>query len=234
MAAKLCSNSYIDLDKGINMPIKVIMFDASGTLIDDINAVYGANSDAYAALGVEGPKTLEEFKNKFKLPAWEFHLESGIPPERVKEVDRKFREFYPKYAQNVTIFPEVISVLNELKQRGAVLAVASNIPTVFLRDHLKRLEIDKYLDTITGQEDCDEQKPSPKPILFTVKKLGARPHESMYVGDMEEDIIAGKQAEAKTMGIVRARSYQPRWRLERQNPDYIISDLRELLAVCSD
>ncbi len=210
------------------------MFDASGTLINDINAVWKANSDAYAAMGFEGPGTLEEFRKKFKLPAWDFHLECGIPPELLKDVDQKFREFYPKYASSVGIFPEVIDVLKELKLRGATLAVASNIPTLFLREHLRKFGIDRYLDTITGQEDCDEQKPSPKPILYTVKKLGVRPQEAMYVGDMEEDMIAGKKANTMTMAIVRNESYHPRWRLERQNPDYLITNLKELLPVCSN
>jgi len=214
--------------------IKIIVFDASGTLLNDIYAVWKANSDAYADLGFEGPETLEQFKIRFKLPAPEFHIASGIPPELLKEVDMKFRECYRKYASSVGIFPEVIDVLKELKLRGATLAVASNIPTLFLREHLRKLEIDRYLDTITGQEDCDEQKPSPKPILFTVEKLGARPQEAMYVGDMEEDIIAGKKANTMTMAIVRNESYHPRWRLERQKPDYLITNLRELLVVCSN
>ena len=78
------------------------------------------------------------------------------------------------------------------KQRKVSLGVASNIPTLFLREHLRKFNIDRYFDVITGQEDCDEQKPSPKPVVVTVEKLGAKPQEAMYVGDMEEDIIAGK------------------------------------------
>jgi len=54
----------------------------------------------------------------------------------------------------------------------------------------------------------------------------------MYVGDMEENIMAGKRANAITVAIVRNESYHPRWRLERHNPDYIISSLEELLMVC--
>lgn len=216
------------------MSIKAIVFDGSGTLLNDIYAVWKANSDAYAALGVEGPGTLEQFKAKFKMPIMEFHKANGIPSDLLKEVDRKFRECYPQYAASVVIFPEVNDVLQELKKRRAVLAVASNIPTLFLREHLKKFKIDNYFDTVTGQEDCDEQKPSPKPLLVTIEKLGARPQEAIYVGDMEEDIVAGKRANAMTAAIVRNESYHPRWRLERQKPDFIISSLRDLLLVCSD
>jgi len=214
------------------MQIKAIVFDASGTLLDDIATVWRANLDTYVALGFDGPKTLEEFRTRFKLPIPEFHKANGIPPELLGEVEKKFRESYPRYAPGVKIFPEVENVLRELKKMRKVLGVASNIPTLFLREHLKKFKIDPYLDVISGQEDCDEQKPSPRPILTTLAKLGTRPQEAMYVGDMEEDIIAGKRANAITVAIVRNESYHPRWRLERQNPDFVISSLRELLMVC--
>jgi HAD superfamily hydrolase (TIGR01549 family) len=214
------------------MPIKAIVFDASGTLLNDIVTVWKANWDAYDALGLNGPGTLEEFKIRFKLPVAEFHRANQIPPDLLQEVERKFREFYPRHASGVEIFPEVKNVLQELKKRGKILGVASNIPSLFLREHLKKIKIDGYFDTINGQEDCDEQKPSPRPILITLLKLGVRPQEAMYVGDMEEDIIAGKRANAVTVAIVRNESYHPRWRLEKQNPDFLISSLRELLPVC--
>jgi phosphoglycolate phosphatase-like HAD superfamily hydrolase len=233
LAAKLYSFS-LDYDQREEaVPIKTIVFDASGTLLNDIYAVWKANSDAYAALGLGSPGTLEEFKMRFKLPTAEFHRANGIPPDLLKEVEKKSRECYLKYAPCVGIFPEVDDVLQELKKRGAILGVASNIPTLFLREHLKKFKIEGYFDTIIGQEDCDEQKPSPKPILITIEKLGARPQEAMYVGDMEEDIIAGKMAKAVTVAIVRNESYHPRWRLERQKPDFLISSLRELLLGCS-
>ncbi len=215
------------------MPIRAIVFDASGTLLNDIYAVWKANSDVYAALGIYSPRTLEEFKARFKLPVPEFHKANGIPPELLQEVEKKFRESYPQYAPCVGIFPEVNDVLQELKKKRAVLGVASNIPTLFLREHLRKFNIDGYFDTITGQEDCDEQKPSPKPIIITLEKLGMRPQEAIYVGDMEEDIIAGERANAVTAAIVRNESYHPRWRLERQKPDFLISNLRELLLVYS-
>jgi len=215
------------------VPIKAIVFDASGTLLNDIYAVWKANADAYAALGIEGPRTLEEFKARLKLPAPEFHKANGVPPDLLREVDKKFRESYPQYAPYVGLFPEVNDVLQRLKKKRATLGVASSIPTLFLREHLRKFNIDGYFDTITGQEDCDEQKPSPRPIVITIEKMGTKPQEAMYVGDMEEDIIAGKRANALTAAIVRKESYHPRWRLERQKPDLLISNLRELLPAYS-
>ncbi len=213
------------------MTIKAILFDASGTFLNDIYPVWKATSDAYATLGVDGIGTLEEFKAKIKLPISEFHKSNGIRPDLAHEVDKRFREVYPQYRSFVGIFSEVKDVLQELKKKRFFLGVASNIPSTFLREHLTNFDIYSYFDVITGQEDCDEQKPSPKPIICTVEKLGVNPQEAMFIGDMEEDIIAGKRANAVTAAIVRDEGYHPRWRLERQNPDFIISDLRELLTI---
>jgi len=215
------------------MQIKAIVFDASGTLLDDILTVWRANLDAYTALGFNGPGTLEDFKAAFRLPVTEFHMANGIPLELLREIDDRFREAYPRYAPDVEVFPGVEDFLDRLKAMGKTLAVVSNIPSLFLREHLGKLGIDGYFDVITGQDDCDEQKPSPKPILVTAEKLQLEAREAIYVGDMEEDIIAGKRASALTAGIVRERGYHPRWRLERQSPDFLISELSELLPACS-
>jgi len=213
------------------MPFKCVIFDASGTIWDDLYLVWRANSEAYEAFGFDGFKTLQEFKKKFKLPVPEFHQASGIPPNLIKQVDRKFREFYPRYASHIRIFPEVKDVLYQLSRKRVLLGIASNIPTQFLGEHLREFNIESYFSAITGQEDCDEQKPSPKPVLVTLDKLGVKPPEAMYVGDMEEDIIAGKRAETYTVAISRKESYHPRWRLKRQNPDYLVSNLGELFAL---
>lgn len=213
------------------MPIRAIIFDASGTFLNDIYPVWKATSDAYAALEIDGVGTLEEFKDKFKLPAPEYHRDNGIPPDLIHEIDRKFRESYPQYESGVGIFPEVKDVLHELKEKEILLGVVSNIPSVFLRAHLRNFDIEGYFNVVTGQEDCDEQKPSPKPVVCTIEKLGVKPKEVMFVGDMEEDIIAGKGADAVTVAMVRDEGYHPRWRLERQNPDFFVSDLRELISM---
>jgi HAD superfamily hydrolase (TIGR01549 family) len=212
------------------MRFKAIIFDVSGTLLDDLYTVWKANSQTLEACGFES-LTFEEFRERFKLPIPEFLKSLGVPPQAMREVDERFREFYPRYASHVRIFPEVREVLEKLRSKGIPLGVASNIPSQFLREHLENFGISNYFAVITGQEDCDEQKPSPKPILLTLEKLGVRPQEALYVGDMEEDILAGRRAGTSIAAISRKGSYHPRWRLERQNPDYLISDLRELLAI---
>ena len=211
---------------------KAIIFDASGTILDDLYAVWKANFEAYEALGLRGIGSLEEFRRRFRLPVPTFHEENGVPPGLIRAVDQKFREFYPRYSVNVRIFPEVEEVLEELGRRGILLGVASNIPTSFLKEHLRNFGIENHFGVIVGQEDCEEQKPSPKPILNALRKLRVRPPQALYMGDMEEDILAGRRAGVKTCAIAREESYHPRWKLKKQNPNYLISNLKEILEIC--
>jgi len=211
--------------------IGTVIFDGSGVLINDLYTVWKADSDAFEACGFGRIESLKQFKEDFKFPISEYCKAKGVPVNDITRVEIEFRRAYPKYSGYIKIFPEVKSVLKKLKQAEMHLAVASNIPSLFLREHLKKFEINEFFDVVTGQDDCEEKKPSPKPILVTVEKLGSKTEHTAYVGDMEEDVIAGKRANVYTVAVSRAGSYHPRWKLKRQNPDFLISDLNELLTI---
>ncbi len=214
----------------MNRPRKIetLVFDVSGVLIDDIYTVWMADSDAFEACGLERIESIERFKEAFKLPIPEWCRSMGVPEDMMTKMEEEYRRAYPKYSEHIKIFPEVKSVLGRFKEDNYTLAIVSNILSSFLREHLQRFGIRKYFDVVTGQDDCNEQKPSPKPLLITFKKLGAGPERSAYIGDMEEDIIAGKRAGVYTIGICRDESYHPLWKLKRQNPDFIVKNLNEL------
>ena len=150
------------------------------------------------------------------------------------KIEAEYRRAYRKYDHTIRIFPEVKDVLQKLRANRIKLAIASNIPSDFLREHLQRFGIDRFFQAVTGQYDCREQKPSPEPILVTLRKLNAEPNFSAYVGDMEEDIIAGKEAGVITIAICRERGYQPCWKLRRQKPNFIISSLSDLIPIVLD
>ena len=211
--------------------LETIIFDVSGVLLDDLYAVWKANSEAYEIHGFKRIESIEEFKERFKLPIHEYHRSMGVPESIVPRIEAEYRQAYQKYSHTIRIFPEVKDVLQRLQTNKINLAIASNIPSDFLREHLQRFKIDEFFKVVTGQDDCQEQKPSPEPILVTLRKLKADPNFSAYVGDMEEDIIAGKRANVITIAICRERGYHPCWKLRRQKPNFIISNLRDLIQI---
>ena len=207
------------------------MFDVSGVLLDDLYAVWKANSEAYEACGIKRRESIEEFKEKFKLPIYEYHKSMGAPESIIPKLETEYRRAYKKYSHTIRVFPEVENALRKLQSLKINLAIVSNIPSDFLREHLQRFRIERFFKVVTGQDDCEEQKPSPEPILITLRKLKSDPNLSAYVGDMEEDIIAGKRAKVITIAICRKEGYHPCWRLRRRKPNFVISSLWDLMSL---
>jgi pyrophosphatase PpaX len=211
--------------------IKTFIFDVSGVLLNDLHTVWKADSEAYEFCGMGKIKSIESFKETFKMPIIEYHRSMGVPDDMIPRLEATYRQAYQKYSNHIRIFPEVKTVLDKLQRKKIQLSIASNIPSDFLNEHLESFGITKYFEVATGQDDCKEQKPSPQPILVTLKKLEAKPENSAYIGDMEEDMIAGKKAGVRTIGICRKEGYHPIWKLKRQNPDFLIHDLYQLLTI---
>jgi HAD superfamily hydrolase (TIGR01549 family) len=214
--------------------IQTVIFDVSGVLLDDLYPVWKADSEAYEACGFGKIESIEKFKETFKLPIFEYHKSMGVPADVIPTLERRYLKAYPKYNNLIKIFPEIKDVLLKLKKENIGLAIASNIPRIFLIEHLQRFRIFEYFEVVTSQNDSEEQKPSPKPILVTLERLGSKPKNSAYIGDMEEDIIAGKRANVYTFAICRDEGYHPCWKLKRQNPDYFITNLNEFVEILQE
>ena len=83
--------------------IRTIIFDVSGVLIDDLYAVWKADSDAYVACGFKEIESIEEFKKSFKLPVYEYHKARGVPDNVMPKLEREWRRAYPKYLSLIHI-----------------------------------------------------------------------------------------------------------------------------------
>ena len=158
--------------------LDTLIFDGSGVLFDDLYTVWKADSDAFEACGLGRIPTLEQFKEEFRLPISEYCIAKGASGSLLPRLEEEFRRAYPKYSSRIKVFPEVESVLKKLKRRRIVMAVTSNMPSPFLNEHLQDFGIDTYFDITIGQDDCEEKKPSPKPILITLERLSRKPNTS--------------------------------------------------------
>lgn len=77
--------------------LDTVIFDASGVLLDDLYAVWRANREVYERCGVRKIETLEEFKERFKLPIYEYHRSMGISDEVIPRLEEEYRRIYVKY-----------------------------------------------------------------------------------------------------------------------------------------
>ncbi|MBI4167478.1 MAG: HAD family hydrolase [Candidatus Aenigmarchaeota archaeon] len=210
------------------MPGKVQLFDMNGTIRDDFSAVLNTVNDVLRYYGTQS-LTIQKYRELARPDYWEIYRELGFPDSESQNVDKLFAEFFDRYAGQTRIFPGVLDAVRKLKERGTVTGVVSNLTAATLNRHIAEYGMDGFFDVVVSREDCEESKPSPKPLLVAFNKLGIPPRQGRYVGDQTWDIIAARAAGASPIAISRAGSYHSRRMLESATPDKIIGKLPSLL-----
>ena len=126
-----------------------------------------------------------------------------------------------KYAR---VIPGVKPALRRLKKRYQ-LGLLTNCAHIEILPVLMAAGLDPGLfDVILGNDDVPRGKPWPDEIL-KAKRL-AHLKAAYMVGDTYFDILAGKRAKAKTIGVLTGN--QPKALLQRYKPDLILRSVADL------
>lgn len=209
------------------MPLKLIIFDLDGTLVDTVQDITDALNHALRPCGIEALTVREtvgmvgegitKLVEKI-LPAGKIHIKD--------DVIQRFLEYYSEHLTDKSKeYPHVRETLEALS--GFKKAVISNKREALSKGLLEELNLLQYFDLIIGSDTAGERKPSPIPVLYVISKLGLTSEESIIVGDSNYDIEAGKKAGVKTVAVTYG--YRPKETL--RDADYVIDDLRDLIPL---
>jgi len=227
------TDSYSYLNSYFIYPIKAILFDLSGTLVNDLLAVYFGYRDLCKRCNKKMP-TLRQFRKEFKLPYTDFLYEKGF--DDIQDAIDFWSKRYSYYKDFITLFSDVKPTLNSLK--GIKLGIVSQTPEEHLKENLKNFGIPNFFDAII----CDKKKPEPDGLLLTINELYIVPPAIIiYVGDMREDVIAAwratiisrhNQIEFLSVAIYRDNGgFHDLETLKQGNPAFIIESLTELIPM---
>jgi len=134
---------------------------------------------------------------------------------------------------------ETPRVIRVLKSMGFKLGVVSNAPSTFPRKILRRHGLLKYFDAVIISCEVKYRKPAAKIFQIALEKLGLRPRETIFVGDVKEIDIYG----AKKLGMITVlmKYGDPDWKKRanylkkilpyNEDPDFEIENLEELLDI---
>lgn len=200
--------------------IKIYIFDWCGTLSNDLLNVYRAAMAVFRELGLKR-LSWEEFRQEFKAPYMDFYRKftATVPKCRIDSLYlQKIRSF-----KKPKLFPGVKEVLEFLNKKGKKLAILSSYPEQTLLEEIEHHGIQGlFLDVVGGAHD----KVSAMATLMERNDFLA--FSTAYVGDMVYDIRIGKIAKVTTIAL--SWGYQTRSRLLSAQPDFVLSDLREIIS----
>ena len=98
-------------------------------------------------------------------------------------------------------YPGIIELLDKLDAAGIVWGVVTNKMRYLAVPILDELGLLGRCATVVGGDTAARSKPFPDPIEFALRELDAAPRTSVYVGDAEKDIIAGRAAGTHTVAV---------------------------------
>ncbi len=209
--------------------IKLVIFDLDGTLIDAYKAINSSFNYVMSKLGLR----LRSAKRIRKAVGWG-DLQLLKPFVSKADLPRAALLYRRHHARSLLkhsrLYPQVRSLLEELKTRGLKLAVASNRPSKFSLILLKHLKLRKFFDLVLCADQLKHGKPSPEILNKIVKRLGLKKSQTLYVGDMVIDAQAGSRAKINTVIVMGGSS--SRAQIVKEKPFKIIvkiGGLKDLL-----
>jgi phosphoglycolate phosphatase-like HAD superfamily hydrolase/ADP-ribose pyrophosphatase YjhB (NUDIX family) len=199
--------------------IRNIIFDWSGTLVDDLPAVWEATNYVLKNAGLPA-MTLEEFRSEFSLPFINFYrrFTPHIPMDKLEEwFHARFFEVQDKVVE-IKYAREFLEFCEENKMRKIVLS--SVRPDHFERQ-AKKVGFDKFINSAyLGVYDKRHT------IRDLLQKEKIDPLQTLYIGDMEHDIETARFGGVYSCAVLTG--YNHSHKLREAEPDLIVENLNEL------
>ncbi|RUM84439.1 MAG: phosphoglycolate phosphatase [Candidatus Thioglobus sp.] len=184
------------------MTVNTILFDLDGTLIDTAPDLAYALNTLLLENGIdekpyEKIKPLVAFGGK-ALVQFGFDCDESHP-----EFINRHQRILQIYTKNIDKFSKTFkgidTLIKAIKQRGLFWGIVTNKP-----ENLTHLLLDKLglkPDVVVCGDTLAYNKPHPAPLLYACAQLGVSPQHCWFVGDDKNDILAGKNAQIKTIAV---------------------------------
>jgi phosphoglycolate phosphatase len=202
------------------------LFDIDGTLLDSALDICGSVQQVLSAANADLRLSHEYLKGYIGLNLVDLFgpLFPHYSPEQIDQMIQDYRAIYRARGHSQTaVFPGVAETLSTLPGRNAT-ATTKGTPTT--RSVLTQFGLIQYFDHVQGTDGIPS-KPAPDVLLAALSGLAAQPADCLMVGDSTADMEAGRRAGVRTCAV--RYGYGKPEELAKWEPDYWVSDLRELL-----
>lgn len=179
---------------GSSRPLKAVVFDLDGTLVDAFEDIRRALNHAIAARGL-APLSIEETRRLVGdglVKLVEKTLADDVGDDERRQVFEDFMDFYSKHVTDATVvYDGIEEVLRVARERGLRLGVLSNKPHPLTVEVVRNVGLAEHFDVVWGDRDGLPRKPDPGGVRMLLAELGAGPEEATMVGDGETDMRVG-------------------------------------------
>lgn len=182
-------------------PVRAVLIDLDGTLLDTIADLAEAANAALADLGMP-PRplaTMSTFVGKgvevLMHRALTGELDGRAEPAGFDRAIDAFHHHYETInGRHAQLYPGVLEGLQAMRGMGLLLACVTNKPQSFSEALLERTRLAAYFQLVLGGDALPRKKPDPLPLLHACERFGVTPAESLMIGDSVNDAQAARAA----------------------------------------
>lgn len=204
--------------------IRNIIFDWSGTLVDDLPAVLAATNHVFEKCGAP-PLTMDRFRAEFCLPFENFYARF-LPEVPVAELERAFHGHFTRAQHAVRELPHARDFLVFCRERGIRSFVLSTIHPDYYAAQTAVNGFDKFMER--AYLAVWDKRTKIAEVLASNRLAAA---ETLLVGDMQHDMETARHGGIFSCGVLTG--YNRLEQLRASAPGLIVEhlgELREILA----
>lgn len=175
-----------------------------GTLIASNDAHAQAFIEAARRVGLDVPpyeevrRLIGKGGDKLIPEVWGIPSEEGKGKELSSVKGEIFRD---RYLPNLQATPGARALLEQFRDDGLKLVVATSAKEEDLKHLLKRAGIEDLIEGGTTASDVEDSKPDPDVMHSAVNKAGLEPTEMLMLGDTPYDVEAASRAGVRTVAV---------------------------------
>ncbi len=199
--------------------IRNIIFDWSGTLVDDLPAVLKASNFVLAQAG-RPEMSLDEFRAEFSLPFTNFY-DRHTPHVPMAQLENWFHTSFRQAQDSVCPLPYARDFLEFCRERKLRTFLLSTVHRDHFAVQCRVTGFDAYLDK--PYTDVWDKR---KKIHDILAENHLQPDETLFIGDMQHDIETARHGGVHSCAVLTG--YNTLEQLRAAQPDLIVEHLGEL------
>ena len=181
----------------------IVAFDLDGTLTDPSGGLINSFVYGLKRMGVDyGDK--ESLKRFIGPPIFEqWQKDFAFTPEQSQRAVDMFREYYSVYGWwDNKIYDGVSDMLQNLKQKGKIIVLATSKPEHFAKRILDLFNISRYFDFIGGATEGQSRIHKKDVLAYSLKNVGYKEGQNaILVGDRKFDAEGAALCGIDALGV---------------------------------
>ena len=188
-------------------PIRQVLWDWNGTLLDDLTYAIGVRNRTFPAFGLPRIGSVAEYHRQFTFPVRRYYERAGVTDETFVAVAHAWMAEYVRGFDTVPLHGDAVETLARFAAAGVRQAVLSATRRDMLESQIARFPIRAYFTDVLGLSDIYARSKEAVGLDY-LARCGVPAASTLMIGDTLHDAEV-----ARAMGtgcVLVARGHQSR------------------------